>query len=56
MRWAYWLVDLPASLVTIWCAILRFYVLIVLSVAVVMTWSSLMAMLVLWLLDIRFGW
>ena len=56
MRWTYWLLDLPASIVTVWLTILRVYFLIILSLAVLATWSSVMVSLVLWLLGIRWGW
>ena len=52
MRWRYWLIDLPALVVTAWFIAYRF----VLMVATVITVSAVVAMLVLQCFGIQWGW
>lgn len=52
VRWRYWLLDVPAFIVTIWY---RVY-LVVIALASLMSVAAVMALLVLWLFGIRWDW
>lgn len=54
MHW--WLIDLPAIIVTVWFMIIRLYMTIVFAVAATLTMAMVATILALYLFGIRWGW